>query len=364
MAATPENATVMENCGAYLFTWRPVDCGNGEYFVILNGQNTISESNVILNRGYDYAYTFDSSYPKPWGQVPDLVNVNGLWGIPSNWGAMPAGAQAVSTIVLVTNNGNSSTRERYVHVTHLPDGVSVSQLPADVRKYVINTDGSDAGAYDDTDASGWIDTEAGRMYLKPDGTYVTGGWLVVDEESYYMDANGIMLKDTITPDGVYVNANGERTNYKPGWVQDGENWRYVEKNGYYAANGWVQDTDGKWYYFNMGAYMVADDYTPDGYYVDASGAWDGQPANLSAIGQNPGPGAALQTEGWQESAGSWRYRQADGTYVTNGWFQAPDSKWYYFDANSIMLANTITPDGYHVDASGAWDGQPVEAAAN
>ena len=222
--AATENATVMENCGAYLFTWRPVDCGNGEYFVILNGQNTISESNVILNRGYDYAYTFDSSYPKPWGQVPDLVNVNGLWGVPANWGAMPAGAQAVSTIVLVTNNGNSSTRERYVHVTHLPDGVSVSQLPADVRKYVINTDGSDAGAYDDTDASGWIDTEAGRMYLKPDGTYVTGGWLVVDEETYYMDANGIMLKDTITPDGVYVNVNGERTNYKPGWVQDGENW--------------------------------------------------------------------------------------------------------------------------------------------
>ena len=167
--AAPENTTVMENCGAYLFTWRPVDCGNGEYFVILNGQNTISESNVILNRGYDYAYTFDSTQPKPWGQVPDLVNVNGLWGVPSNWAAI-SGAQAVSTIVLVTNNGNSSTRERYIHVTHLPDNVSVSQLPADVRKYVVNTDGSDAGAYVDTDAAGWIDTEAGRKYLKPDGT--------------------------------------------------------------------------------------------------------------------------------------------------------------------------------------------------
>ena len=157
-----------------------------------------------------------------------------------------------------------------------------------------------------------------------------------------------------------MNTSGERQSYKPGWVQDGENWRYVGKNGYYMANGWLQDTDGKWYYFNMGAYMVADDYTPDGYYVDASGAWDGQPANLTAIGQNPGPGAALQNEGWQESAGSWRYRQADGSYVTNGWFQAPDGKWYYFNENSIMLASTTTPDGYYVDASGAWDGQPVQ----
>lgn len=356
--AATENMTVMENCGAYLFTWRPVDCGNGEYFVILNGQNTIAESNVILNRGYDYAYTFDSTQPKPWGQVPDLVNVNGLWGIPSNWASMPAGAQAVSTIVLVTNNGNSSTRERYIHVTHLPDGVSVSQLPAEVRKFVTNADGSDAGAYIGTDAAGWIDTEAGRMYLKPDGTYVTGGWLVVDDESYY-DSNGIMLKDTITPDGVYVNANGERQSYLPGWVQDGVSWRYIGKNGYYMANSWLQDADGKWYYFNMGGLMVADDYTPDGYYVDGSGAWDGQPANLTAIGQNPGPNALLQSEGWQESAGSWRYRQADGNYVSNSWFQAPDGKWYYFNENSIMLANATTPDGYHVDATGAWDGHPA-----
>ena len=39
----------MENCGAYLFEWRPVDCGNGNSFAILVGGNTIAESNVILN---------------------------------------------------------------------------------------------------------------------------------------------------------------------------------------------------------------------------------------------------------------------------------------------------------------------------
>ena len=31
-----------------------------------------------------------------------------------------------------------------------------------------------------------------------------------------MDENGFMLADTITPDGVYVNAKGEKTNYMPG----------------------------------------------------------------------------------------------------------------------------------------------------
>ena len=75
---TTTNSTTMENCGAYIFEWRPIDCGNGNYFVILVGGNTLTESDVILNRGYDYAYTFEPmAYPKPWGTVPDLVNVDG-----------------------------------------------------------------------------------------------------------------------------------------------------------------------------------------------------------------------------------------------------------------------------------------------
>ena len=59
------STTTMENAGAYLFEWRPVDCGDGTSFAILVGGNTISESNVILNRGYDYAYTLN---PRP---IPD-----------------------------------------------------------------------------------------------------------------------------------------------------------------------------------------------------------------------------------------------------------------------------------------------------
>ena len=46
-------SVTMENCGAYLFEWRPVDYGNGQAFAILVGGNTINEGDVILNRGYD-----------------------------------------------------------------------------------------------------------------------------------------------------------------------------------------------------------------------------------------------------------------------------------------------------------------------
>ena len=42
-------------------------------------------------------------------------------------------------------------------------------------------------------------------------------------------------------------------------------WHYIMKNGRYAGATWIQDTDGKWYYINIGTYMETDDITPDGY---------------------------------------------------------------------------------------------------
>ena len=135
LAATPDisNAVVMENCGAYLFEWRPVGYENGKYFAILVGGNTLNESDVILNRGYDYPYTFNPSLPRPWGEVPDLVNIDGKWGIPENWSTLPEGAQPTLRITLVTNNKKLSTNERYIDVVRLPGGISSADLPAEVR---------------------------------------------------------------------------------------------------------------------------------------------------------------------------------------------------------------------------------------
>ena len=355
---TSANTTTMENCGAYLFEWRPIDCGNGNYFAILVGGNTLNESNVILNRGYDYAYTFEPmTYSRPWGTVPDLVNINGKWGIPENWSSMPEGAQPTLQIVLKTNYKTLNTDKRYVNVVHLPNGVSTSSLPAEVRKYLINVDTSDAGAYNDTVTPGWQkEADGSEKYLKPDGTYVSNGWLQLDDKKYYMDENGVKLKDTITPDGFYVNSDGEKVSYMPGWYKDGDYWRYIQKNGYYLANSWYQDTDGKYYYFNMGAVMAVNTTTPDGYYVDENGVWDGNASTVAAAEKNLGPGV---DKGWEPIDIGWKFKQEDGTYLTNAWRQDSNGKWYYLNEDGWMLKDTNTPDGYHVGADGVYDGPAV-----
>ena len=71
---------------------------------------------------------------------------------------------------------------------------------------------------------------------------------------------------------------------------------------------------------------------------------------------NLGPGAASDnaSEGWETSGATWKYRLSDGSYVTNAWREV-DGKWYYFDAESLMVMNQTTPDGYYVGADGVWN---------
>lgn len=62
---------------------------------------------------------------------------------------------------------------------------------------------------------------------------------------------------------------------------------------------------------------------------------------------------------WKQDNTGWWYQEDNGSYPANTW------KWidgnndgvaecYYFDGNGYMLSNTTTPDGYQVNATGAW----------
>ena len=131
--------------------------------------------------------------------------------------------------------------------------------------------------------------------------------------------------------------------------------RYILKNGYYAQNGWLQDpATQKYYYFNMAAIMEADTTTPDGYYVGADGAWDGNASTKNTTEEK-------KSWTWRrQGLGASRYRlevqTGRWTYLTNSWRQDSNGKWYYLNEDGWMLKNANTPDGYHVDANGVWDG--------
>ena len=62
---------------------------------------------------------------------------------------------------------------------------------------------------------------------------------------------------------------------------------------------------------------------------------------------------------WKSDTRGWWYQNDDGSYPTNGWQWIDGngdgvSESYYFDGNGYMFSNTTTPDGYNVNADGAW----------
>lgn len=57
-------------------------------------------------------------------------------------------------------------------------------------------------------ANSWRQTENSWRYENDDGSYATG-WNWIEGKSYYFDADGNLLTDSVTPDGFEVNENGE-----------------------------------------------------------------------------------------------------------------------------------------------------------
>lgn len=63
--------------------------------------------------------------------------------------------------------------------------------------------------------------------------------------------------------------------------------------------------------------------------------------------------------GWQKDNTGWWWQNDNGSYPSNTWQWLDGNhdgvaECYYFDGNGYCLMNTQTPDGYSVNADGAW----------
>ena len=91
-------------------------------------------------------------------------------------------------------------------------------------------------------------------------------------------------------------------------------WKYRSVTGEYAADQWLFE-NGKWYRFDKDGNMIT------GWY------------------QNP-------------VTKNWYYLWANGSMAT-GWVPV-GGRWYYLSASGEMAHDGTTPDGYKVNANGAW----------
>lgn len=145
------------------------------------------------------------------------------------------------------------------------------------------------------DAQGtWKRDNKGWWFEFKDGTYPAGekisdqngeklGWIQKDGKWWAFGSDGYLKTGW-----VFDGASGkwyllnEKTGMQIGWYYDesGRFWYYLDPVSGAMLTGW-QLINGKWYYFSKtsGAVPLGSMYretrTPDGYYVDKDGAWDG-----------------------------------------------------------------------------------------
>ena len=101
-------------------------------------------------------------------------------------------------------------------------------------------------------AKGWKQVSGNWYYFNDYGAAVVKIWLQSGGKWYFMQADGTMATNK--------------------WIQWYNKWYYVGSDGAMYANRWIKSS-GKWYYLGSDGAMYTNRYTPDGYWVNASGVW-------------------------------------------------------------------------------------------
>ncbi len=181
--------------------------------------------------------------------------------------------------------------------------------------------------------TGWIQEGTDWYYAGGNGAMLTG-WQWIGGAWYYLDGSdpenpGVMLADCKQGIGglvYFFNASGAM---QTGWVQRPEGWYYASGNGSMYV-GWVQ-TNGKWYYLDK------DNQTYPGLMVKSTEMTIG---DLTYYFEETGAMRA----GWvQESDGSWYYYDTYTGQIKSGW-QYIGGAWYYLDPEN---GNKMLTEGWH-----------------
>jgi len=122
--------------------------------------------------------------------------------------------------------------------------------------YYSSSGGSGGGSSSGSSSLGssvyiWKQDEKGWWLEAKDGSHPQSAWQKVNGSWYYFDEFGYMVSNN--------------------WVLYNGRWYFLNPDGS-MATGWVK-WNGIWYYQEQSGAMLADTKTPDGYYVNENGEW-------------------------------------------------------------------------------------------
>lgn len=230
---------------------------------------------------------------------------------------------AKNIFAFIDGAGNEVFRDEYIYYNKYGDPVTVQP-----SFYIFINDPYGYAYYS------ILQSDIGLIYrgLKYDGTMVQR---ILDEVPPITNSDGLQGYAKL---GDFV--NGSANVYAP-----------IEDNSVTGDFGEV-----------LNKYRVVGSLTSDGVFsteINPESKFEKENSNLAyytasdSAYEKLNAAKAKPTEGWVQTETGWWWRNADGSYPVNTW-QEIGGKYYYFDGNGYMLSNTITPDGYYVNADGVW----------
>lgn len=123
---------------------------------------------------------------------------------------------------------------------------------------------------EDVKATSWV-KDAGKWYFLNEKGEMQTGWVKDADKWYFLNENGEMKTGWVKDNGTWYFLTGSGA-MATGWAWDAGKWYYLKSNGAMVSNAWVKD-NGTWYFLKFSGAMAVSEMTPDGYKVNASGAW-------------------------------------------------------------------------------------------
>jgi len=197
-----------------------------------------------------------------------LDDANGLYVIDNSYISVPANGWTVGDfpnlcLTLIVNNEDTT---RFAYDASRPSGVSVNggdvhfgELRSDRKKVYYEIYLS---AVTEDESEKWDDERDWNNDPGSSGSSTGPGM------------QGAWLKDPNNGRYWYSNANGTRP--INAWQKIGGVWYFFDATGFRVENQWVL-WKGKYYYLGQNGRMYNNERTPDGYWVDKDGVWDGKP---------------------------------------------------------------------------------------
>ena len=197
-----------------------------------------------------------------------------------------------------------------------------------------------------------------KYYNSTTGALVTNSYVQVDNDWYYVDAQGKRLEGPQTVDGIQVFFNDSGKQAKGVFGNDGY---YYDKNSGakvdLGTNRYVQVNDN-WYYVNAEGKILKGDQIIDGVQVNFN-SYNGIQTKGEFVDSN---GRVISEENYNTYEAPSKFYDKNSGALVKGQYFNHNGNWYYADAEGNILEGEQTIDGVHVYFD-SYGGQAKDAIA-